>query len=87
LLLLISVNFLRSIARQFSELSDILVHRHRPLFQIMKLLPLQLDHSLGSMICMESSSESQPVDAVGFLMGFHVSIPPVGCRTRKLVRG
>jgi hypothetical protein len=23
----------------------------------------------------------------GFLMGFHVSIPPVGCRARKLVRG
>jgi hypothetical protein len=35
---------------------------------------------------MESSSEVQPVDALGFLMGFHVSIPPVGYRTRKFVR-
>jgi hypothetical protein len=38
-------------------------------------------------MCMESSSEFRPVDALGFLMGFHISITPVGCRTRKLVRG
>jgi hypothetical protein len=57
-----------------------------PLFQILKLL-LQLDNSLGNMMCMESSSELRLVDALGFLMAFHVSIPPVGCRTRKLVRG
>jgi hypothetical protein len=38
LLLLISVDFMRSIARQLSELGD--VHRHGPLFQIMKLLLL-----------------------------------------------
>jgi hypothetical protein len=85
LFLLISVNFTRSIARQLSELSDILIHRHGPLFQILKLL-LQLDNSLVNMMCTESSSEFWPVDALGFLMGFHVSIPPVCCRTRKLVR-
>jgi hypothetical protein len=39
------------------------------------------------MMCMESGSKLWSVDALRFLMGFHVSIPPVGCRTRKLVRG
>jgi hypothetical protein len=87
LLLLISVNLMRGIARQLSELGDVLIHRHRPLFQILKLLLLQLDNSLGNMMCTESSSEFRPVDALRFLMGFHVSIPPVGCRIRKLVRG
>jgi hypothetical protein len=38
------------------------------------------------MVCTKSSSELWPVDALGFLMGFHVSIPPVGYRTRELVR-
>jgi hypothetical protein len=85
LFLLISVNFMRGIVRQLSELGDVLVHRHGPMFQILKLL-LQLDNSLGNMMCMESSSELRPVDALGFLMGFHVSMPLVGCRTRKLVR-
>jgi hypothetical protein len=32
LFLLISVNFVRGIARQLSELGDVLIHRHRPLF-------------------------------------------------------
>jgi hypothetical protein len=57
LLLFISVDFNMSISRQLSELGDILVHRHGLLFQILKLLLLQLDHSLGNMICTESSSE------------------------------
>jgi hypothetical protein len=34
-----------------------------------------------------NSSKLWPVDALGFLMGFHVSISPVGCRSRKLMRG
>jgi hypothetical protein len=45
LLLLIGVNFMRGIARQLSELGGILIHRHGPLFEILKLHPLQLDHS------------------------------------------
>jgi hypothetical protein len=73
LLLLISVDLLRGIARQLSELSDVLVHRHGLLFQILKLFLLQLDHSLRNMMCMESGSEFRPVDALGFLMGFHVT--------------
>jgi hypothetical protein len=85
LFLLISVDFMQGIARQLSELGDVLVHRHGPLFQILKLL--QLDNSFGNMMFTESSSELRPVDALGFLMGFHVSIPLVSCRTRKLVRG
>jgi hypothetical protein len=40
LFLLISVNFMRGVARQLSELGDVLVHRHEPLFQILKLLLL-----------------------------------------------
>jgi hypothetical protein len=48
---------------------------------------LQLDNSLGNMMCTESSSELWLADALGFLMGFHVSIRPDGCKTRKLVRG
>jgi hypothetical protein len=40
LLLLTSVRFIGSIARQLSELGDILVHRHELLFQIMELLPI-----------------------------------------------
>jgi hypothetical protein len=39
------------------------------------------------MMCMESSSEFRPVDALGLIMGFHVSIPPVGCRTKESMRG
>jgi hypothetical protein len=75
-----------SIARQLSKLGDILIHRHGPLFQILKLRLLQLDNSLENMMCMEGSSEFQAIDALGFLMGFHVSIPPVSYRTGKLVR-
>jgi hypothetical protein len=55
--LLISVNFMRGIVRQFSELGDVLIHRHGPLFQILKLLILQLDNSLGNMMFMKSSSK------------------------------
>jgi hypothetical protein len=72
---------------QLSELSDVLIHRDGPLFQILKLFLLQLNHSLGNMMCRESSSKFRPVDALGFLMGFHVSIPSVDCRTKELVRG
>jgi hypothetical protein len=82
-----SVDFMQGIARQLSEPDDVLIHRHEPMLQILKLFLLQLDNSLGNMICMKSSSELWPVDSLGFLMGFHVSIPTVGCRTKKLVRG
>jgi hypothetical protein len=40
LLLLFSVNLMRGIAGQLGELSDVLVHRHGPLFQILKLFLL-----------------------------------------------
>jgi hypothetical protein len=85
LLLLISVHFIWSIARQLSELGDVLIHSHGPLFQILKLL--QLDNPLGNMMCTESSSELRLVDILRILMSFHISIPLVGCRTIELVRG
>jgi hypothetical protein len=78
---------MQGIAGQLGEHSDVLIHRHGPLFQILKLFLLQLDHSLGNMMCTESSHEFWLVDALGLLMGFHISIPSVGCRTRELVRG
>jgi hypothetical protein len=87
LLLLIGVDLMRGIAGQLSELCDVLIHRHGPLFQILKLFLLQLDHSLGNMMCMENSPKFQPVDALRLLMGFHISILLVGYRTRELVRG
>jgi hypothetical protein len=86
MLLLISVTFIGSIMRQLGELGDVLIHTHVPLFQILKLL-LQLNHSLGYMVCMESSSKLRPVDALEFLMGFHESIPPVSYMSRKLMKG
>jgi hypothetical protein len=55
LVLLISVNLMQGIAGQLGELSDVLVQRHGPLFQILKLFLLQLDHSLGNMLCTERS--------------------------------
>jgi hypothetical protein len=78
---------MRGVVRYLSELGDILVHKHGPLFEILKLLLLLLDDSLGNMMCTKSSFEFWLVDALGFLMDFHINIPPVGCRTRKLVRG
>jgi hypothetical protein len=40
LFLLISVDFMWGITRQLSELGDVLLHRHGPLFKILKLLIL-----------------------------------------------
>jgi hypothetical protein len=85
MLLFISVNFMQGVTRQLDKLGDVLIHRHGPLFQILKLL--QLDNSLGNMMCTKSSSELWPVDALELLMDFHISIPPVGYRTKELVRG
>jgi hypothetical protein len=87
LLLIISVDFMRGIVGHLSELGDVLVHRHGHPFQISKLFLIQLDHSLGNMMCTKSSSEFRPVDALGFLMDLHVGTPPVSCKARKLVRG
>jgi hypothetical protein len=85
LLLFISINFMRSIARQLTKLGDILIHIHESLFQILGLL-LQLDNSLGNIMCTKRTSEFRLIDALGFLIGFHISIPQVSCRTRELVR-
>jgi hypothetical protein len=87
LLLLINIHFTWSIARQLSEVGDALVRRHGSLFQILELLLPQLDNPMGNMMCTASSSKLWPVDALRFLMGFHISFPLVGCKTRKLVRG
>jgi hypothetical protein len=40
LFLLISVDIMQGITRQLSELGDVFIHRHGPLFQILKLLLL-----------------------------------------------
>jgi hypothetical protein len=36
--LLISLGFMWGVARRLSELGDVLIHRHGPIFQILKLL-------------------------------------------------
>jgi hypothetical protein len=40
LFLFISVDFMRGVMRQLSKLGGVLIHRHGPLFQILKLLLL-----------------------------------------------
>jgi hypothetical protein len=62
---------MRGIAGQLGELSNVLVHSHGLMFQILKLFLLQLDHALGNMMCTESSPEFCPVVALGLLGGFH----------------
>jgi hypothetical protein len=57
LFLLINVDLMWGIARQLSEPNDVLIHRHGPLFQILKLFLLQLDNSLVNMMCTKSSSK------------------------------
>jgi hypothetical protein len=80
LLLLIGVDLMWGIAELLGELSDVLIHIHGLLFQILKLFLLQLDHSLGNMMCTERSPKFQPVDAPGLLVGFHISIPESASR-------
>jgi hypothetical protein len=66
------------------EMSDILAHHHRSLFQILKLL-LKLDHTLRYMMRSESHLELIPVDAFRFFMSFCICLPPIRCRAYKLV--
>jgi hypothetical protein len=80
LLLLINVDLIWSIARQLSKPGDVLIHKHQSLLHILEFL-LQLDHAMGNMVSTESNSKLRPVDALRFLMSFHISIPPVGYRS------
>jgi hypothetical protein len=50
LFLLISVDFMQGVARQLSKLGDVLIHKQGPLFQILKLLLLYIDNSLGNIM-------------------------------------
>jgi hypothetical protein len=42
---------------------------------------------MRNMMCMENSLELRSVDVLRILMSFHEGIPPVGYRSRKLMRG
>jgi hypothetical protein len=84
LLLLVSVHFIWSIMRQLSELSDILIHSHGPLLQILGLLLLQFDNPLGNMMFTENNSKFRLVVALGFLMGFHVCNPTSRLQDQKV---
>jgi hypothetical protein len=68
-------------------MSDILVHGHRSLLQIMKLLFPELDDSLGYMMKSENHVQLIPVDAPRFLVCLYVCIPPVSGETYEVVRG
>jgi hypothetical protein len=80
LLLLINVDLIWSIVRQLSKPGDVLIHKHQSLLHILEFL-LQLDHAMGNMVSTESNSKLRPVDALRFLMSFHISIPPLGYRS------
>jgi hypothetical protein len=79
--LLISEYLVGSITRWLGEPSDVLIHYHGSLLQMLKLLLLELDHTLGNMVSSESNSELWPVNNLWFLMHFYISIPPVGCKS------
>jgi hypothetical protein len=56
LLLLIGVHVIGSVAGELHEMSDILTHCHRSLLQILELLLLEFDYTLGYMIEIEKPS-------------------------------
>jgi hypothetical protein len=81
MLLHISVYLIGSIARQLGEASNVLIHRHGSLLQIMELLLLELHHTFRNMVSAKSCSKLRPVDALRFLMCFYIGFPSVGCRS------
>jgi hypothetical protein len=50
LFLPISVHIVQGVARQLGKTSNILIHRHRALLQVLELFLFQLDHGLGNMM-------------------------------------
>jgi hypothetical protein len=86
LFLLIGVHIIRGIARQLGEPSNILIHHHRALPQVLELFLFQLDHALGNVMSAESGPELLPNDALRLLMSIHIRIPPFRCRSLQLVR-
>jgi hypothetical protein len=86
LLLLVGIHVIWSVAGKLRETSDILAHRHGSLLQILKLLLLELDNSFRYMMRAKSHLELIPDDGVEFFMSFYICIPPISCRSYKLVQ-
>jgi hypothetical protein len=86
LLLLIGVHIIGSVAGELHEMSDILARCHRSLLQILELLLLEFDYTLGYMMRSESHLDLILVDVVGFFLSFYICIPPISCGAHKLVR-
>jgi hypothetical protein len=85
-LLLVGIYIIGSIAGKLCETSDILAHHHGPLLQILELLLLELDNTLGYVMRSERHLGLIPVDGVGFFISFYIGIPPIRCEDYKLVR-
>jgi hypothetical protein len=66
-------------------MSDILIHHHGSLLQILELLFLELDYPFGYVMRSESHLKLIPVDVVEFFMGFYICIPPISYGAHKLV--
>jgi hypothetical protein len=85
LLLLVYIHVVWSIAGNLHETSDILSYHHGSLLQILEFL-LELDNTLRYVMRSKSHLELIPVDAFRFFVSFYICIPPIRCRTYKLVR-
>jgi hypothetical protein len=66
-------------------MSDILAHRHGSFLQILELLLLELDYTLGYVISLESHLELILADAIKFFMRFYICIPPISYGAYQLV--
>jgi hypothetical protein len=66
------------------EPSNILIHHHKALLQVLELFLFQLDHTLGNVISTESGPELLPINALQ-LMIIHMHIPPFRCSSFQLV--
>jgi hypothetical protein len=87
LFLFIRIHITRGVMGQFSEMSNVLAQWHRPLLQVLKFFLLHLDNASGYVMQTKCSPELLPIYVVGFLMCINIRIPPVGCRSLKLVWG
>jgi hypothetical protein len=80
LFLLVSVDIICGLVRQLGESSNILIHCHRALPQVLELFLFQLDHALGIMMSVDSSPKLLPIDALRLLRSIHIRMPPFRCR-------
>jgi hypothetical protein len=86
LLLLVGVCVIGTVAGKLHEMSDIFAHRHGSLLQILELLLLELDNTLGHVMRSKSHLKLIPIDVVEFFMSSYIGIPPINCGAYQLVQ-